>query len=51
MGLLTVINDEGHFQSEMAQAGVKLVVVDFTASWLGLKHYICIYVVQLVIFV
>lgn len=45
MGLLTVINDEGHFQSEMAQAGVKLVVVDFTASWLGLKYlassYIC----------
>uniref|UniRef100_A0A6M2DJC1 Putative thioredoxin-like protein 1 n=1 Tax=Xenopsylla cheopis TaxID=163159 RepID=A0A6M2DJC1_XENCH len=35
MGLLTVINDEGHFQAEMASAGVKLVVVDFTASWCG----------------
>jgi thioredoxin len=29
------INDEGHFQSELAAAGVKLVVVDFTAKWCG----------------
>jgi hypothetical protein len=28
-----VINDEGHFQAELVAAGVKLVVVDFTAQW------------------
>lgn len=28
-----VIENDGHFQSEMAKAGAKLVVVDFTASW------------------
>lgn len=28
-----VIENEGHFHSEMAKAGAKLVVVDFTASW------------------
>lgn len=42
MGLLTVINDEGHFQAEMASAGVKLVVVDFTASWLEFVFIIII---------
>lgn len=30
-----VINDESHFQSELTQAGVRLVVVDFTATWCG----------------
>lgn len=30
-----VINDESHFQAELAQAGVRLVVVDFTATWCG----------------
>ncbi|KAI8429570.1 hypothetical protein MSG28_000186 [Choristoneura fumiferana] len=35
MGLATVIENEAHFQSEMANAGTKLVVVDFTASWCG----------------
>ncbi|XP_023937941.1 thioredoxin-like protein 1 [Bicyclus anynana] len=29
----TVIENEAHFQSEMANAGTKLVVVDFTATW------------------
>ncbi|XP_077285066.1 thioredoxin-like [Arctopsyche grandis] len=33
MGLATVITGEGHFQGEMAAAGTKLVVVDFTATW------------------
>lgn len=32
MGLV-VIENEAHFQSEMLNAGVKLVVVDFTATW------------------
>lgn len=27
------INDEAHFQTELASAVNKLVVVDFTASW------------------
>lgn len=35
MGLATVIENEAHFQAEMANAGTKLVVVDFTASWCG----------------
>lgn len=30
-----VINDESNFQAELAQAGVRLVVVDFTATWCG----------------
>ncbi|CAH2068316.1 unnamed protein product, partial [Iphiclides podalirius] len=33
MGLATVIENEAHFQTEMANAGTKLVVVDFTATW------------------
>lgn len=28
-----VINDESHFQAELQNAGIKLVVVDFTATW------------------
>lgn len=27
------INDDAHFQAELAAAGVKLVVVDFNATW------------------
>lgn len=27
------ITDENHFQAELSAAGIKLVVVDFTASW------------------
>lgn len=30
-----VINDEAHFQTELAAAGIRLVVVDFTATWCG----------------
>lgn len=30
---LRVINDDAHFQSELAAAGIRLVVVDFTATW------------------
>jgi len=30
-----VINDEAQFQAELASAGIKLVVVDFTATWCG----------------
>ncbi|XP_059060299.1 thioredoxin-like protein 1 [Achroia grisella] len=33
MVLATVIENEAHFQSEMTNAGTKLVVVDYTASW------------------
>ncbi|CRL06231.1 CLUMA_CG019052, isoform A [Clunio marinus] len=29
------INDENHFQAELSSAGIKLVVVDFTAAWCG----------------
>lgn len=30
-----VINDEAHFQAELSAAGIRLVVVDFTATWCG----------------
>lgn len=33
MGTIRVINDEAHFQSELAAAATRLVVVDFTATW------------------
>lgn len=33
MGAVRVINDDGQFYGEMASAGAKLVVVDFTATW------------------
>jgi len=33
MGAVRIINDDRHFNGELANAGQKLVVVDFTASW------------------
>lgn len=33
MDLTKIIKNEGHFQDEIASAGIKLVVVDFTATW------------------
>lgn len=33
MSLVRVINDEAHFQSQLAEATNKLIVADFTASW------------------
>ncbi|KYM98452.1 Thioredoxin-like protein 1 [Cyphomyrmex costatus] len=35
MGAVRIINDDRHFNGELANAGQKLVVVDFTASWCG----------------
>ncbi|XP_011176206.1 thioredoxin-like protein 1 [Solenopsis invicta] len=35
MGAVRVINDDRHFNGELTNAGQKLVVVDFTASWCG----------------
>ncbi|XP_076680630.1 thioredoxin-like [Andrena cerasifolii] len=35
MGAVRVVNDDGQFYGEMASAGTKLVVVDFTATWCG----------------
>lgn len=35
MGAVRIINDDRHFHGELASAGQKLVVVDFTASWCG----------------
>ena len=32
-GNVIVIENDGHFQSEMTKAGTKLVVVDFMAVW------------------
>lgn len=37
MSLVRVINDEAHFQSELANASNKLVVADFTATWYKLN--------------
>lgn len=33
MGAVRIIDDDRHFNDELANAGQKLVVVDFTASW------------------
>jgi cytochrome bd-type quinol oxidase subunit 1 len=33
MGSVRVINNDNHFDAEMASSGTKLVVVDFTATW------------------
>jgi len=33
MGAVRIINDDRHFNGELANAERKLVVVDFTASW------------------
>lgn len=33
MSLVKAVNDEAHFQAELASASTKLVVADFTASW------------------
>lgn len=35
MGLVRHINDEAHFQSELAGAAARLVIADFTATWCG----------------
>lgn len=35
MAAVSVINDDLHFQTELSGAGIKLVVVDFTATWCG----------------
>ncbi|XP_018318667.1 thioredoxin-like protein 1 [Agrilus planipennis] len=35
MSSVRVVNDESHFQTELANAGTRLVIVDFTASWCG----------------
>lgn len=35
MGSIKYINDEDHFQSELAAADGRLVVADFTATWCG----------------
>ncbi|KAJ8941743.1 hypothetical protein NQ314_010287 [Rhamnusium bicolor] len=35
MGSVRVINDEAHFQTELANAATRLVVADFTATWCG----------------
>ncbi|XP_045474569.1 thioredoxin-like protein 1 [Harmonia axyridis] len=35
MSLVKDINDEAHFQAELALASTKLVVADFTAKWCG----------------
>jgi hypothetical protein len=33
MGSVRIINNDNHFEAEMATSGTKLVVVDFTATW------------------
>lgn len=35
MGSVKVVTDEANFQTELANSGTKLVVVDFTATWCG----------------
>ncbi|KAJ8926132.1 hypothetical protein NQ315_009989 [Exocentrus adspersus] len=35
MGSVRVINDEAHFQAELSNASMQLVVADFTATWCG----------------
>lgn len=37
------INDDLHFQGELATAGIKLVIVDFTATWLGIFFFVLEY--------
>ncbi|KAK4885960.1 hypothetical protein RN001_002231 [Aquatica leii] len=35
MGFIRVINDDAHFQAELANATSRLVIADFTATWCG----------------
>lgn len=37
MGSVRLLGEDSHFASELNASGSKLVVVDFTASWLVLK--------------
>lgn len=33
MGMVRALNHDRDFQAELANAGIKLVIVDFTATW------------------